>query len=75
MFTKLDLLNAYHLIRIEEGDTFKTTFCTRYGQFEYRVMMFGLTNAPATFQFYIDDCLRPSIDYITLCYCDDILIY
>ena len=75
IFTKLDLRNAYHLIRIKEGDEFKTAFRTRYGQFEYRVMPFGLTNAPATFQAYIDDCLRPYIDDFTVCYLDDILIY
>jgi len=43
-----DLSNAYHLIRIKEGDQYKTAFRTRYGQFESRVMAFGLTNAPAT---------------------------
>ena len=75
MFTKLDLRNAYHLNRINEGDEFKTAFRTRYGQFEYQVMPFGLTNAPATFQAYIDDCLRPYIDDFTVCYLDDILIY
>jgi len=75
IFTKLDLRNGYHLIRIKEGDEYKTAFRTRYGQFEYRVMPFGLTNAPATFQSYIDDCLRPYIDDFAVCYLDDILIY
>jgi hypothetical protein len=75
IFTKLDLRNAYHLIRIKEGDEYKTAFRTRYGQFDYRVMPFGLTNAPATFQSYIDDCLQAYIDYFAVCYLDDILIY
>ena len=75
IFPKLDLRNAYHLIRIKEGDKYKTTFRTQYGQFEYRVTPFGLTNAPATFQVYIDDCLRPYIDDFAMCYLDDILIY
>jgi hypothetical protein len=75
IFTKLDLRNAYHLIRIKEGDKYKTAFRTRYSQFEYRVMAFGLTNAPAAFQAYIDDCLRPYIDELAVCYLDDILIY
>jgi len=75
IFTMLDLWNAYHLIRIKEGDEYKTAFRTRYGQCEYRVMPFGLTNAPATFQSYIDDCLWPYIDDFAVCYLDDILIY
>jgi len=75
IFTKLDLRNAYHLIRIKEGDKYKTAFRTRCGQFEYSVMPFGLTNVPATFQAYIDDCLRPYIDELAVCYLDDILIY
>jgi hypothetical protein len=75
IFTKLDLRGAYNLIRIKEGDEFKTAFRTRYGQFEYRVMPFGLTNAPATFQAYMDDCLRPYKDEFVVCYLDDILIY
>ena len=74
-FTKLDLRNAYHLIRIREGDEYKTAFRTRYGQFEYRVMPFGLTNAPATFQAYIDAALGPLLDDSVVCYLDDILIF
>ena len=62
IFTKLDLRNAYHLIRTKEGDKHKTAFRTRYGQFEYFVMLFRLTNTLATFQDYIDDCLWPYID-------------
>jgi len=75
IFTKLDLRKAHHLIRIKEGVEYKTAFRTGYGQFEYRVMLFGLTNAPATFQAYIDDCLRPYIDDFAVCYLDDMLIY
>jgi len=75
IFPKMDLRNAYHLFRIEQGDEYKTAFRTRYCQFEYRVMPFGLRNAPATFQAYIDDCLQPYIDDFAVCYLDDILIY
>jgi len=71
----LDLGNAYHRVRINEGDECKPAFRTEYGQFEYLVMPFGLQNATATFQSYIDDSLRPYIDYFAVCYLDDILIY
>jgi len=75
IFTKLDLRGAYNLIWIEEGDKYKTAIWTRYSQFEYRVMAFSLSNTPATFQSYIDDCQWPYIDDFVVCYLDDILIY
>jgi hypothetical protein len=74
-FTLLDLKNGYNLIRIKEGDEWKTTFRTRYGLFEYTVMPFGLCNAPKTFQSIINDVLRDLLDAGTVVYIDDILIY
>jgi hypothetical protein len=75
IFRKLDLRGAYILSRIKEGDEYKTPFRTCYGQFKYRVVPFGLTNSPARFQSYIDDCLQPYIDHFAVCYLDHILIY
>ncbi|XMA14720.1 hypothetical protein WAI453_007511 [Rhynchosporium graminicola] len=75
VYTKLDLLGAYNLIRIAQGHEWKTAFRTRFGSFEYLVMPFGLCNAPATFQAYIDQCLREYIDVFVIVYLDDILIF
>eukprot|EP00833_Pecoramyces_ruminatium_P015893 jgi/Orpsp1_1/1189925/evm.model.d7180000075497.1 len=74
-FSKLDLPGAYNLIRIKEGDQFKTAFRTRFGHYEYEVMPFGLTNAPATFQHFLNDILAPVLDEFAFAYIDDILIF
>lgn len=75
VFSKIDLTDAYHRIRVAEGEEWKTTFGTRYGHFEFLVMPFGLTNAPATFQSYIAEVLGDCIDVYTVVYLDDILIF
>jgi hypothetical protein len=74
-FTKLDVRNAYNLLRIAEGEEWKTAFRTRYGLYESLVMPFGLTNAPASFQNFINDALQPFLDRFATAYLDDILIY
>ena len=74
-YTKLDVRSAYNLIRIAEGEEWKTAFRTRYGLFESLVMPFGLTNAPASFQNFINDVLHPFLDLFITAYLDDILIF
>ena len=74
-FTQLDLTSAYHRMRIKEGDEWKTAFRTRYRHFEYQVMPFRLSNAPASFQDYINKILAEKLDIFVIVYLDDILIY
>ena len=74
-FTKLDVIAAFHRIRIAEGDEWKTAFRTRYGLYEWMVTPFGLANAPSTFQKYVNWCLRDYLDEFCSAYVDDILIY
>jgi len=75
VFTKLDLKDRYHLIRITKGEEHTKAFRTRYGQYEYKVMPFGLVNAPATFQTMMNKILRKCLDHTVVVYLDDILIY
>ncbi|CAJ0937392.1 unnamed protein product [Ranitomeya imitator] len=75
VFTKLDLRGAYNLIRIREGDKWKTAFNTRDGHYEYLVMPFGLCNAPAVFQDFVNDIFRDMLTTSVVVYLDDILIF
>jgi len=74
-FTKLDIKDAYHNIRIREGDEWKPTFSTKLGTYEYLVMPFGLCNAPAAFQRGINEFLMEHIGMCCILYLDDVLIY
>jgi hypothetical protein len=69
------LRGTYYLVRVKEGDEWKTTFRTRYGHFEYSIMSFGLTNAPTIFQYMMNDIFREYLNYFVVIYLDDILIY
>ena len=74
-FMKLDLRNAYNLIRIHLGDEWKTAFNTHDGHYEYLVMPFGLANAPSVFQAFVNDVLREKLERFVFVYLDDISIF
>ncbi|KAK3554936.1 hypothetical protein QTP86_001566 [Hemibagrus guttatus] len=74
-FTKLDLRSAYNLLRFREGDEWKTAFHTTHGHYEYCVMPFSLTNAPAVFQALINKVFRDLLGRGVIAYIDDILVY
>ncbi|EEA22361.1 retrovirus polyprotein, putative [Talaromyces marneffei ATCC 18224] len=74
-FTKLDIIAAFNKLRIAAGDEWKTAFRTRFGLFESLVMNFRLTNAPASWQNYINNILKEYLDDFVCAYMDDILIF
>ncbi|KAL0170112.1 hypothetical protein M9458_034708, partial [Cirrhinus mrigala] len=75
VFTKLDLRSAYNLVRIRQGDEWKTAFLTPTGHYEYLVMPYGLANAPSVFQDFMHEIFREYLDKFLVIYIDDILIY
>ena len=74
-FTALDLKSGYYQIKIKDKDTSKTAFSCRFGNFEYKVMPFGLKNAPATFQRLMNHVFKDLLDVCVIVYLDDILIF
>jgi len=75
VYSKIDLCHAYHLVCIANGDEWKTAFRTHYGSFEWTIMLFGLTNAPAAFQRFMNNIFSNLLDVCIIIYLDDILIY
>ena len=75
MFSKIDLRSSYHQLRIRSSDIPKTSFTTRYGLYEYTVMSFGLTNAPAYFIYMMNKVFMEYLDRFVVVFIDDILVF
>ena len=75
VFSKIDLHSGYHQLKIRATNMPKTAFTMRYGLYEYTVMSFGLTNAPAYFMYLINKVFMEFLDKFVVLFIDDILVF
>jgi hypothetical protein len=75
VFSKIDLRSSYHQLKIRVEDIPKTTFTSRYGLYEFTVMSFGLTNAPAYFMYLMNKVFIEYLDKFVVVFIDDILVF
>jgi hypothetical protein len=75
VFSKIDLRSGYHQLKVRECDIPKITFVLRYGLYEFTVMSFGLTNAPAYFMYMMNKVFMEYLDKFVMVFIDDILVY
>jgi hypothetical protein len=75
VFSKIYLRSGYHQLKIRPSDIPRTAFTTRYGLYEYTIMSFGLTSAPAYFMYLMNKIFMEYLDKLVVVFIDDILIY
>jgi hypothetical protein len=75
VFSMIDLLSGYHQLKVRECDIPKTAFVLSYGLYEFMVMSFGLTNAPAYFMYMMNKVFMEYLDKFVMVFIDDILVY